>query len=362
MQLNPTRNRSCDGLRIINLFGDGGRYAGQIRRADAYEMHFSMYSYDDYISVDPSGLLCRIDRIKFNETLENVYSGYFDACACDSNDALLMQFAANRKGMKPLPFIINEVDCFQMAGWVRRFIQQQYNIDCFPDFINAPQNFWMYISSSRKEIYLSMGLHERNLFYLPMSTASIEFPFPGFFGKITDDLHNHASPFRNKIISIGTHNRDFKTLARAISGTGLEAHIITNLRINHPQEAPGIYWHDSMPESEYLRATRDAKCVVLPLRDSPRAAGQMSCAIPMKWGVAVVATESEALRDHIIHDETGFLYQPGSYKQLRSILMRISESPNDLRRVQEKAQKREKELSAVAARNLKRLIKRLRHS
>lgn len=345
--------------RIINLFGDGGRYAGQVRRAGTHEMRFSRYSFDDYMAVDPSGRSFRVDQDKLRETVEEVYGGKYAACACDSNDALLIQFFARKKGIPPMPFIINEVDGFETAGWVRNFIRLHYDEDIFQEFTAAQHNNWMYISECRGRLYPSFGIRKSNLFYIPMSTAGIEFTFPDYFKEKNTLTPPEHGRFKDKIIAVGTHNRDYATLVKAAGGAGLEIHIITNLRINPPIEAPGVFWHDSLPEADFLQAIREARCIVIPLRPDNRAAGQMGCAIPMKWGKIVVAARCEATRDHIIHGETGFLYRPGSARELRKLLLHVDASPDVLLQIADNTRKREQELSKTAQNSIRRLLKKI---
>jgi len=335
--------------RIINLFGDGGRYAGQIRNADTHEMHFFRYSFDDYMSVDPTGVSYRANKENLRETVEEAYLGGYDACACDSNDALLLQFFAQKRGFAPITFLINDVDKFEMAGWVNNFIRHYYQEDVFQHFASSPRNCWMHIIKSRSKFYTALGIVEANLFYIPMSEAAIEFTFPGFFKSYHADETGSHGRFKNKIIAVGTHNRDYETLVKAATIAGVEVHIITNLKINPPIEAAGVFWHDSLPEADFNSAIRDAKCIVIPLRVDNRASGQMGCAIAMKMGKAVVTTRCESVCDHILDGKTGFLYTNGSAEELAKVLRKVSGSTDALKRVGDNARKRERALSAVAS-------------
>jgi len=324
-------------------------------------MHFFRYSFDDYMAVTPSGLSYKVDSGKLRETVGEAFSGCYNACACDSNDALLLQFFAKKSGAGQVPFFINEVDKFEMAGWVNNFIRNYYKEDFLKEFIESPLNHWMHIIKGRKEFYTSLGIDENNLFYLPMSEAAIEFTLPGFFNKRRFAANGTQGRFKDKIIAAGTHNRDFNTLTQAAAAADIEVHIITNLKLNPPIDAPGVIWHDSLPENDFIQAIKDAKCMVIPLHIDNRASGQMGCAIAMRMGKAVVTTRCESLSDHIIHGETGFLYESGSVEELSSLLARIGESPDELRIIGDNAQKKEISLSAIASKNISGFLDRIKH-
>lgn len=346
-------------VKIINLFGDAGRYAGRVMRGAEHEVHFWKYYFDDYMSVDPTGSLCDVNREKLAETVGEIYSGKYDAASCDSNDALLLQYFAVKKGCPPLPFLINEVDRFEMANWVRKFIARSYGEDYFDDFVRARANHWMHITAGRNGFYTELGIKSSNLYYLPMCGPSIEFTFPDFFKDTSPTGGEELKKMRGKIIAPGTHNRDFAALAEAMRGTGLEVHIITNLRINKPVKTPELVWHDSLPQAEYMRALRDARLVVVPLRDDARAAGQMACAIPMRLGTVVVAAEGDSLGAHIVDGETGFTYKPGSAESLKLAVLRAYKNSAGESSIGENAKKKEAELSEIARRNIKRFLRKI---
>lgn len=356
MKSRKASNNQSHVLKVLNLFGDGGRYAGDVRRSKTHEMHFFQYSYDDYMSVDATGVSYWSNSEKLRETVAEIFLGGYHLCACDSNDAILLQFIASRQGFNHAPFLINEVDKFEMARGVSKFILNYYKEDFFRSFVTSPYNCWMYIIKTRQDYYNEIGISKKNLFYMPMSKAAIEFTFPDYFKNFCVAETPTQVSFKNKILAIGTHNRDYETLVNAAKKAGLEVHIITNLKLNPPIKAPGVFWYDSLPEADFNRAIIDAKCVIIPLRVDNRASGQMGCAIAMKMGKSVITTQCESVTDHIIHGETGYLYESGSEEGLLEVLKYIHESPGELQRVGKNAQKKERELSKVASRSIARFL------
>jgi len=341
---------------ILSIFGDGGRYAGRVDSCRTHEIHFSKYYFDDYIRLGPCGMPETLDAKKLSATMEEAFSGAYDAVACDSSDAILLRFLAKRHGLPRLPFIINEVDCFEMACWVSAFIKKQYGEDFFDEFVRMPENLWQYILPGRRAGYRGMGIAAKNLFYWPMCTASIEFLFPRAFKAAAG---KKTSVFKDRIIAAGTHERDYETLADAVEGTGLEVHVITNTKLNPAFDAEGIVWHDSLPEEDFYAALRVARLVVAPLKESNRAAGQLACAIPMRFGRAVVAADVEAVRQHIKHRRTGYLYKAGSPASLRRVLLAADRDDEGRKRVGRSAALRERELSEKTKETVKRLLERI---
>ncbi|HOO55354.1 MAG TPA: glycosyltransferase [bacterium] len=346
-------------IKIISLFGDGGRYAGLSNRCAGHEVFFWKYYFDDYFSVDPNGENHKVDKSRLRETVSEIYSGKYDAAACDGNDALLLQFFARSKGLKPLPFIINEVDLFEMAGWVGKFINRHYKDDIFDEFIKFPLNNWIYIISGRKETYLSMGVPDDNLYYLPTSTSSIEFYFPNFFSGSSGEAHEAPAGMENSIIAAGSHNRDYETFARALEGTGLKADVVTNFSVNPPLDVEEISWHESLPEPQFFQALKNAKFVVVPLHPGVRASGQLACAVPMKAGKIVIAAAIDSVKDMIEDGVDGFLYEPGCAGELRDKLVYVENNPDSLADIGKNAVKKEKKLSEISASNIKRLLGKL---
>ena len=352
----PAEKKRASPLKIINLFGDRGRCAGLVNRAPGREIHFWKYYFDDYLALDPDGGCHYIDREKLEATAREISGGGYDAAACDSSDALLLRFFSWKKGLPHIPFIINEVDMFEMAGWVRRFLIKNYKEDPFPDFIRDRSNHWMHIIGSRRDFYLGLGIPESNLYFLPMCTASIEFMFPGFY----NGAAGGRSEFAGKIISAGSHNRDYETLAAAAGKAGVEVHIITDMKARGAVETPGVAWHDSLPEDEYVRALRDARAVVVPLLKSNRAAGQMACAVPMKFGTPTIAAAGDSTADLVINWETGLTYEPGSADSLAEALEFAAGNSGGMAEISVRAAARERELSRIASENLALLVRNLR--
>ena len=346
-------------LKILYLFGDAGRYAGQVRRAPGRDMHFWKYYFDDYMTVSGSGAADSIDVDRLRETVEEIYSGAYDAVACDSHDALLLQFYGSRREFAPVPFLINEVDMFHMAEGVRRFIKRSYREDPFKPFLRSPHNLWVFIEEERRAKYERMGIPAQNLFYVPLCEAGITFALPGYFDARQARPRGAALAMKGKIIAAGTHNRDFATLAKAVDGTGLEVHVITNLKQNPPVECQEIAWHSSLPEAEYNYVLAHARCVVLPLRDDGRAAGQLACAMAMRQGRAIVAADVPSLRAHIRPGESGLLYAPGNADRLREALLAVDRDPELAERLGRGAVAVEKRLSQRTKKTIDSLMERI---
>ncbi len=311
---------------ILYLFGDANRYAGQVYTSPRHTVHFWKYHFDDYLSLAPDGTRHRATPAPLIETVTEAASGRYSAVACDSNDALLLQFTATRMSLALPPFFINDVDMFASARSVARFIAMNYGENAFTPFIANPDNHWMVIQSSRIPQYRALGINPSNIYYMPICRSVLEFVFPGF-----SDRFYHAatsvkpSPFANSIVAAGTHNRDFTTFAAALESAGISGDIITNTSLVTPFPSPATRWHGSLPEHEYFAALAQARAVVVPLASDDRASGQLACALPMMASNIVIASDCTSVADHITDGLTGLTFSLRDSTSLRDALLKLDD-------------------------------------
>ncbi|HUU00764.1 MAG TPA: glycosyltransferase [Myxococcota bacterium] len=349
-------------LRIYALFGDAGRYAGQVSLGEKHEMHFSSCSFDNL--VERTGLdSIRARRSQIDRVLDEMEG--FDAVFSDSPDLMLLHYVRRKRKMRPIPWLVNEVDRFGTAGLVRRFVEDHYGDDPFPGALRAGEVLWFTIVPGLDGYYRNMGIPAENIFYLPMARASVGFFLPELVraqdrvlaGSEDDWLDCPISP--GAILAMGSHERDYSCLAEALSGTGHTAEIICNLSLYRDRPEGPLIWHDSVPAEAYVEAIRRASMVVLPLRPVDRALGQMSCALPMRLGKAIVATQMPSLSAHIRDGENGLTYPVGDAQALRRCMLRLAGDGVERSRLGAAASRRERELSEVAEEAIVRIVEHL---
>ena len=174
------------------------------------------------------------------------------------------------------------------------------------------------------------------------------------------EWHEAVSEIRGKVLAVGTHERDYETLVEAADGIEGKIHIICDLSVHRPIEKSGVVWHDSMPMSQFVEAIRQSRLVVVPLRPAERNFGQMGVVLPMALGKPVVATEVEALKDHVIPGRTGELVPPSNPSELREAIVKLMEAPDLCNEYGREAAVLERELSAVAKVTIDSVIDRVR--
>lgn len=349
-------------LRILALFGDGGQQTGRVALGDRHEIHFSAGALDDLLQRD--GGPTRVRRDVVDQVIERM--GDFDAVFSDSAEAVLLRFVRERRGLPPKPWLVNEVDRFEQAGWVRRFVQRHYDQDPLPECLRAPELLWFTITPGLEPLYRDRGLRMENLYLLPMARASIGFFFPETVA-LQDELLaagdgariTRAPVDEGCLLALGSHERDHDTLARALDLAGLSADVICNLDQLDRRPAGPLRWHPSQPPAAYLESIRRARAIVLPLGAPTRAQGQLSCALPMRMGKAIAATGVDSLADHIQPGRTGLSLPPGDPRALADALARLSGDAGLRRRLGRQAQRREAVLSARAERVLSEVLDRL---
>ncbi len=141
-----------------------------------------------------------------------------------------------------------------------------------------------------------------------------------------------ASP--NLVVSAGMANRDYKTLAAAMTGLDAEAKIAadstwfrSDLDISGQSLPPNV---EARSYGNYVGLRRlyaEAACVVVPLYDAVHACGYAVIAEAMAMGKPVITTKIAGHSDYILDGETGFYVPPGDAGALRSRITQLLGNP-----------------------------------
>ncbi|MDY0000103.1 MAG: hypothetical protein RBU30_02285 [Polyangia bacterium] len=338
-------------LRIYALFGDGGQHAGKISRGPRHEIHFSPIGFDELFP-RPHGAEIHVSRNAMDQALAEMEA--FDAVFSDSPEAVLLHYVRRRRRCKPIPWLVNELDFFATAGLVRRYVERHYGEDPLPGILSAPEVQWFTILDGQQERYRRLGMRSESLHYLPMTRASIAFFFPDMVALqdclMAGSIHSApSSPVpEGAILAIGSHDRDFDCLERALGHSGLTADVICNLALYEPHPSQCLRWHDSQPPDVYLESIRRASVIVIPLKKTNRAAGQLSCALPMRLAKPIVAANVESIAPLVEHGVTGLTYPPGDASALARCLEILGSRADEAARLGAQAAQRERQLSELA--------------
>ncbi len=154
------------------------------------------------------------------------------------------------------------------------------------------------------------------------------------YGVDTDYYHTEPGPTDAMIASAGTSHRDYDTLIRAVTGTGLD----TRIAAHSVWVGPGDAIRVPLPEHVEVRSYgsyanlrelyRRARVVVVPTHDVPFAAGFAVIAEAMATGTPVIATRGRVTSDFIVPGVTGLLVPPGNADALRAAILSLIDDPD----------------------------------
>jgi len=152
------------------------------------------------------------------------------------------------------------------------------------------------------------------------------------------------------IFAGGRSLRDYGTLFEAMSG--IEGQLIVNARkfnLRGVDCPPNVKTNDFMPIREYYRLMAGAQFVVLPLQDTPYAAGLLHIVQAMSAGKALVVTRTASTVDYVEDGETGILVSPYDVEDMRSAIDYLLAHPQEAREMGRRARQRYEETYTFAA-------------
>lgn len=350
---------SSQPFKIYALFGDYGRYSGQVAKSRRFRLVYSSYLFENYFSFSDleQGRLVA-DKNTLHKLVREFYENHYNAVYCgDAAEALLLQYVTKKQGLKPKCFLINDPDLFAKAKHLNCLLTSYYRETFFDEFLSSPFNHWFVTAHSRIKVYQNMGIRESNVHYIPLSLPTIEMFFPSMAACIK---HYRESNAGEDVVSSGSHNRDYPLLVRAVEGLNVRVEIICNVKAHHPIPSRNVRWSDSMPEEEYIKEIASARYVVLPLKGTERVSGQLNCTIGMYMGKLIIAPKCAMLEEYLEDNQSGVLYKQGDAGSLREKIVFVEANYSKLQFVGENAREREKNLSRVADGNLERLVYNMR--
>lgn len=346
-------------VRVYALFGDYGRNAGRRSISRLFDIYYSPYLLESYFSFPAmeSGRIV-VDKTRLKSLIQEINGSNCDAVySCDAVEALLLQYVMRKQGVPEKPFLINDPDLLQKARRLGELLHAYYGDHSFQDFLFSPRNHWFVTALRRMETYQQLGIPKDRLHYIPVSTAAIRMFFPSLASWI--DVYSRQTEIGERVLSSGSHDRDYELLVEAVRPLEVKVDIVTNLHAYRAREAANVRWYHSLEESEYVKKFALSRYVVLPLKRGESVAGQMNSAIGMRLGKLVVATECEGLAEYCLPGETGFSYGRGDKESLRrAIELAEAELPSGA--MAERGKQLEENLSAVSEQGIERLAEALR--
>lgn len=129
------------------------------------------------------------------------------------------------------------------------------------------------------------------------------------------------------LLSVGKdHGRDFETMLAAARDLPIPIAIKTTKQIaDRLGRDPRIAWHLTYQSYAGLRDLyAAARFVVIPLRETLNASGVSTILEAYAMGKAVIVSDTEAMRDYFVPDETCLAVPSGDSNALREAIMRLS--------------------------------------
>jgi len=130
----------------------------------------------------------------------------------------------------------------------------------------------------------------------------------------TTEVEDTEKPF---ILSMGSANRDYKTLFDAIKKTGYPLTVVAPkhalLGLDIP---PSVTIKSNLSLSECRALVQQSRINVIPIDNESTGSGQVTVIEAMMYQKPVIATDTIGTRDYISHEETGFLTTSRSAPEL----------------------------------------------
>jgi glycosyltransferase involved in cell wall biosynthesis len=132
-----------------------------------------------------------------------------------------------------------------------------------------------------------------------------------------------ASPF---IVSMGSANRDYSTFLKAVAGLPIRVIIVAGPRALDGLNLPAnVEFQTGLPAWQCWKLAQQAKACVVPLKDVPTGAGQVTVVEALQMARPVIATRGAGTIDYVDHGKTGLLVDAGNVEQLRAEIIRLWE-------------------------------------
>lgn len=156
----------------------------------------------------------------------------------------------------------------------------------------------MFVVHSNAEVDLIsnyLGISKDRVRFIRLQRANIPF---------LNDIDEN-NPF---IVSMGSANRDYKTLIEAARKTGLPVTIVAARRCVEGLDLPtNVAVISDLTPTQCLSLAQKARFSVVPLAKVETASGQVTVIEAQRMGRAVIATESAGTIDYIENGRTGLL-------------------------------------------------------
>ena len=176
------------------------------------------------------------------------------------------------------------------------------------------ENIDKFIVHSKREcdtVSSWLNINKNRFEFIPLQRGPIQ---------ITEE-EEFDNPF---ILSMGSANRDFKTLFYAVQKLGIRTIVVAKKSvIQNLNVPPNVEILTGLTINECRCLSQKAVMNIVPLFDSPTASGQVTIVEAMRMNRAVIATRCVGSEDYISHNKTGLLVEPNSVDDLTSAINQL---------------------------------------
>jgi glycosyltransferase involved in cell wall biosynthesis len=132
---------------------------------------------------------------------------------------------------------------------------------------------------------------------------------------------DRSGPGGDYLFAGGREHRDWITLREAAAQVELPVRLGAP---NSPADGGALQLLGPLSRVDYVDQLRDARVLVVPLKDNTRGAGLLTILEAYSYGVPVIATRNIAIDDYVI-DGAGVLVDPGDVDGLRDAMQMLSD-------------------------------------
>ncbi len=190
---------------------------------------------------------------------------------------------------------------------------------------------------------LSAGETEYYRKLLDIPLAKITYSQLGWYDRFSH-LATADAHLGDYVFASGRSYRDYRTLFEAAAG--VDAQFIVNARKFNVQGLscpPNIKLNDFMPIPEFTKLMAEARFIVMPLQDTPHAAGEGHIVQAMSAGKALIATRTASTVDYVEDGQTGILVKPYDAQEMRSAITYLLNHPDEAKAMGRRARQRYEE-------------------
>jgi glycosyltransferase involved in cell wall biosynthesis len=120
---------------------------------------------------------------------------------------------------------------------------------------------------------------------------------------------------------MGSANRDYLSLVKAIQGTGIKTVIISKQSMLDDLPAhPDLIKMSGLSMNECNSILSGAELNIVPIASTRTASGQITFINAMRMGIPTIATYCVGTVDYILDGKTGLLFPPGNDIALRTAI------------------------------------------